>query len=69
MKVVSWMQNLNAWGGDIRDGCEVRTFEWKGKNDKNNMMWGFFPLDDPERPVDPMMPLTATVMPGIVAAS
>ena len=63
------MQNLNAWGGDIHDDCEVRTFEWKGKNDKHNMMWGFFPLDDPERPVNPMIPPTATVLPGTVAAS
>ena len=51
---------MNAWGGEIHDGCEVRTFEWKGKHDKHNMMWGFFPLDAPERPVNPLLPALVT---------
>ena len=49
------MQNLNAWGGEIYDGCEVRTFAWKGRHDRHNMMWGFFPLDqgDPAQAINP----------------
>lgn len=58
-------QNLNAWGGEIHDGCEVHTFEWKGKHDRHNMMWGFFPLDDPERAINPMMP--AMTLPELAA--
>jgi len=49
------VQNLNAWGGDIHDGCEVHTFAWKGKHDRHNMMWGFFPLDDPVEAVNPCL--------------
>ena len=48
------MQNLNAWGGVVCDGCEVRTFQWKGKNDKHNMMWGFYALDDPYHGIGPL---------------
>ncbi|DBA79314.1 hypothetical protein WJX79_008846 [Trebouxia sp. C0005] len=48
-------ENLNAWGGDIHDGCEVHTFAWKGKHDRHNMMWGFFPLDDPLEAVNPCL--------------
>jgi len=36
-------QNMDAWGGNFFDGCEVHTGGWHGTN---NQKWGFFAMNE-----------------------